>query len=508
MKIYTKSQISEIEYQSSQFGVSTTELMENAGKAAFDAVCRYAGTDLSSVVILCGAGNNGGDGLVIARLFALMGVNVTVVLVFGNVKTSDSKIMLEKLPDVNVINYITNSSEVFDAINIADVVVDAIFGTGFHGEIDDNVALLTTFVSKYREKTVSLDLPSGVECDSGKAAKASVKAALTIAFIAKKPCHIFYPSSEYCGKVEVVDIGIPSDAYLPCNTFIVSGDEVKETIGKPRPNVCHKYDFGRALLICGSYGMAGAAKLATSAAIKCGAGLVTVCLPKLVYIPVASGISEAVFYPCEESSEGKLSISENEKIQNIVQKSSAVLVGCGMGCNDDTKAIVNDVVINSKCPVVIDADGINCIALNINIIRAKQSPMVITPHMGEMSRLCGLSANEIENNILTIGRKFSVDNNVVLVLKGPRTVIFAPNGNAYINTTGNSGMATAGCGDMLAGMIVSLLAQGVEPLSAAIAAVYIHGKSGDKAKELHSKRAMTPTDMINCLDGIFCEYEK
>ncbi len=507
MKIFTKSQISEIEARSEQYGVSTLTLMENAGKAGYEAVCRFFGNDIKNVTVVCGSGNNGGDGLVSARYFAESGINTTVILAYGNVKTDSAKIMLEKLSGATVIDYTADKLSTFNAIDTADVVVDALFGTGFKGEIDVGICELTEFMAKNQNKTVAYDLPSGVWCDSGKVSKNCVKAALTVAFISAKPCHIFYPSAEYCGNIEIVDIGVPNSAFLPQTVYAVNAMCAIEACGTQRPKICNKYDFGKALLVCGSYGMAGAANLAASAAIKCGTGLVSVCLPKSIYPIIASNLSEAVFNPMSENEKGRLSGENTDAIIGLTKKSNAVLIGCGMGCDDDTAEILKGIVCDAECPVVIDADGINCLAKHIDILKHKKADVLLTPHMGEMSRLCGISADEIQNDILSVGSDFAQNNGVYLVLKGARTVTFTPDGKAYVNTSGNSGMATAGSGDMLAGMLVSLLAQGIKVQLAAISAVYLHGESGDAAVRLHSQRAMTPTDMINCLDGIFLKYE-
>ncbi len=507
MRVYNKAQITEIEANCEKNGTTTLELMEAVGKAAFEETCRFFGENIKSVAVVCGNGNNGGDGLVAARYFAEKGVNVTVILACGEVKTANSKAVFKKLSGTEIINYETDKAISCDKIKNADVIIDTVYGIGFHGEIPTDITELTLLMAENSSKTIAFDVPSGVECDNGMVSDNCVRAAATLAFIACKPCHFLYPSAEYCGKIIEVEIEIAEKGYAEETVFLVNDDMIKSVTGNKRPKDCHKYDFGKALLICGSYGMAGAAKLAASSAIKCGAGLVSVCLPKSIYSIVASNINEAVFNPLEETENGRISAINADKISELSTNASATLIGCGMGCDDGTAELVKAVINSSEKPVVIDADGINCISRHIDIIKGNKAPLIITPHMGEMSRLCGLSADEIRKDIMNVGQSFAKKHGIILVLKGARTVTFTPDGYSFINLSGNSGMATAGSGDMLAGMIVSLLAQGVEPNLAAYTAVYLHGKSGDLAVKRYSERAMTPSDMINLLGDIFLEYE-
>lgn len=505
--LFTREQISIIEDNSEKCGVSRFQLMENAGKAAFETVMRLYGGCIGSAVVICGSGNNGGDGLVTARLFSERGIDTTVILACGKMKTDIAKAMFARLKNVKVIDYSAEKVNAVAAVFSADIIIDAIFGTGFHGEVKGGAAEIISAISDLKDRVVSLDLPSGAECDSGAVSNICVSAKLTVAFIAKKPCHILYPAADYCGEVETVDISVPNDAYIKENIHIINESDIKPVFAKNRPNVCNKYDFGRALLICGSYGMAGAAKIAACAAVKCGTGLVSVCLPKSIYGIVSANLSEAVFRPLDENDNGRLSAKSCSEIIKLVEKASAVLIGCGMGCDNDTKSVVSAVISSANCPIIIDADGINCVASNINILREAKSPVILTPHMGEMSRLCGISVKQIESDILNIGSTFSRNNNVILVMKGPRTMVFTPDGVVYVNTEADSGMATAGTGDMLAGMIVSFLAQGIDPVKSVCSAVYLHGKSGVMAASLHSRRAMTPTNMTECLESLFLQYE-
>ena len=503
--IYSRNEIICIEDNSEKFGVDKFTLMKNAGRAAFECISRRF-CNVSTVVVVCGSGNNGGDGLVVAAHLIEAGVKVKVYLI-SLPKTDAAKLMYNNLCDIdsNVIS--TDFNDFENDLSRADIVVDAIFGTGFKGNVDEQIAEIINAINSSKAKVISLDLPSGVECDSGIIGNTCINADLTISFIAMKLCHILYPAAEYCGEVECVDIGVPMKAYIPETLHIIDEKDVKTHFSHKRPIVCNKYDFGRVTLVCGSYGMAGAAKIAASSAVKCGAGLVKVCLPKSIYEIVSANLSEPVFYPLKENVSGRISADNVETLSQIVNKSDAILVGCGMGCDDDTKSVVAQIINQADCDVILDADGINCISGNINIIKRAKAELILTPHLGEISRLTGLSVNEIQSNIIDIGRNFSHENNAILVLKGPRTLIFEPDGNVYINIVADSSMATAGSGDMLAGMIAAFCVEGLSAVDAARFAVFLHGRSGVMSAKLYSQRATTPTTMIKCLERLFLEYE-
>ncbi len=504
--IYTRKQICAVEDNSERLGVSRAELMENAGKAAFEALTSHY-SDLRSITVVCGKGNNGGDGLVVARYCVEQGIKTSVILTDGKFKSDNCTLMFNKLSGAEIINYQTEPDGAADAVMGCDLVVDAVFGTGFRGNVNEDIACIIRLINESSADVVSLDLPSGAECDNARVSDPCVKADMTVSFISKKPCHIFYPAAEYCGRVVTADIGVPTDSYVDETVFITDENDVKPFVSHKRPAVCNKYDFGRAMLVCGSYGMAGAAKIAAHAAVKCGAGLVSLCVPKSIYAPGAANLSEVVFHPLDENELGRISSKKIHQIIKFANKSDCVLVGCGLGCDSDTKQIVYSLIEEATCPIIIDADGINCIASNINIIKKAKVPVILTPHMGEMSRMVKMSCQEISENLLEVGKRFAEEYNAVLVLKGPRTVVFEPGSNAFVNTTACSAMATAGTGDMLAGMIASFCSQKIGAVDAARLAVFLHGKSGIAAAKIHSERATTPTDMIACLDDIFLCFE-
>ena len=264
-----------------------------------------------------------------------------------------------------------------------------------------------------------------------------------------------------------------------------------------RPDDANKGTLGSLLCICGSFGMAGAAIMAGKAALRCGLGLLKTALPKSIYPIAAGAIFESVFFPLEETADGKISKSNIDFLLCEAEKSSAVLIGCGLSVCDDTKTLVNSFIENCTKPLVLDADALNCVAVNPDILKKAKAPIIITPHPGEMARLVKSTPKAVNESRAEIATYFAKEYGVVTVLKGAGTIIASPDGRAMINRTGNSGMATGGSGDVLAGMTGSLLSQGAKPFDAAAAAVYLHGLAGDIAAEKLSKISMLPTDLIN-----------
>lgn len=280
-----------------------------------------------------------------------------------------------------------------------------------------------------------------------------------------------------------------------------------KAILKPRNPQSNKGDYGKLLCLCGSEGMAGAAIMSAKAALRCGVGIVNVALPSPIYPIVASQVAESIFTLLDYFLSGEIAPTSREALLKAFSAASACLIGCGLGNNRITSAIVCDLISNSKIPLIIDADGINILAGNINILKGIRIPIVLTPHPGEMARLLNTTVEDVQQNRFAYAKRFAQQYHVILVLKGAGTLIAEPNGTVRLNTTGNAGMAKAGSGDVLAGMIASFVAQGVEPALAAAGAVNLHGKAGDRCATELSKCAMLPTDLINMLPRLFLEME-
>lgn len=497
----SKSQIKKLENDYTEMsGVSFSELMERAGSACVDEFCGRYSAYGNKILIICGVGNNGGDGFVIARRLRDKGYAVTVACL-GEPKTEIAADNFIRLSDCDV-SIICDTDKIIDATACSDYIFDCIFGFGFHGNVDENTAEFIRAINNSPAIKISVDIPSGAECDTARVADECVSADLTLTFTSLKPALISYPAKSYSGEVRVLDIGI--DGKLLCNIepqyICGSEDNIDMSFAKKRNNpTVNKGNFGKALIIAGCYGMCGAAVMATKSAVRSGAGIVTLATVKSNYNAVAASVNECLVIPLDENKCGTVAASNALNIVKQTEKFGAVLFGCGISDNPDRQKILA-AVLSGKCNnIVIDADGINALAENINILDGTNKNIVITPHPGEFARLLKTNIPTVQNDRISLAADFAVKHGVTVVLKGAATVVASPDGRVFINTTGNSGMAKGGSGDILAGITVALLAQGMNPFDAASTAVYIHGLAGDTAAEIFGMTAMTPTDTIDCI---------
>lgn len=287
----------------------------------------------------------------------------------------------------------------------------------------------------------------------------------------------------------------------------ISIDTVKNIIPKRDPKA-NKGDFGKLFCICGSVGMSGAAVMSAKAALRCGVGIANIAVPKSIYGIIAGSLYEPIFTVLDETPLGTFSYSSIKTILDCIENSTGCLIGCGIKVNDDTTKIVEEVIKNSGKPIIIDADGINIISKNIDILKQAKSHLILTPHPGEMSRLLNATVDDVQTNRIEYAKRFAVNNKLTLILKGADTVVASKDGKVYINKTGNPGMAKGGSGDILAGMIASFVAQGISPLDAAVCAVYLHACAGDDCASKLSQTAMLPTDIINELPELFLKIQR
>ncbi len=508
MNVLFNDSVREIENRAIKEGFSGLRMMENAGAAACGVITEKFELREKSVVIVAGNGNNGGDGFVVARKLYEAGVSVCVVLASGMPKTESAKETLSKLSAYPVRVYGANDPEVAVKIHSADYLIDAIFGIGFHGMVDDGVSALIEKFNRSKALKISLDLPSGCECDTGNVSNACINADITITFIAVKPCHVLYPASDYCGKLVKVSIGISKSIMdsVTSNITIIENSYVESALPKRTKNF-HKGMGGTALQLCGSYGMAGAAMLSAKAALRSGAGLVKALLPESVYPMVATYLPEAVYLPCKDTDDGSVGLNSLDKIIKSIATADSILIGCGLSQSKSSKELLYTLLPNIKIPTVLDADGINIASKNIDILLKSEAPMILTPHPAEMARLMRASVEDIQRNRFKAAHAFSTRFSKIVVLKGANTIVALPNGEMYVCMAGNPGMAVGGSGDVLAGIINSLLAQGMSPENAAICSVQIHAAAGDMVASQKSMRAMLPTDIIEALPSLFKEYE-
>lgn len=506
--LVTPKQMKMLEEESDKAGVSYEMLMENAGTAlAFILRSMLQSIDEnftakrpSEVIFLCGNGNNAGDCFVAARYLKEMNISSKIFLLCGEPKTELAKLNFEKIIDIPVIRDERKMAEILE-YSLIDIKVDGIFGTGFHGQLPENVKEI---LSLCKGTNFAVDVPSGGNCKTGAVSEGVLKADITVTFGGRKFGMSQYPLKEYCGDIKVADIQIPESVYEMIDYPVTEIDDsfVKCLIPKRKVD-SNKGDFGRLLNVCGSVNMPGAAMMAACAAARTGVGLLTVCTPKEYVAHFASKLPEALFLPLNTTESGTYIADSYEKIMKAAQKATTVLIGCGLGVSDDSRELVKKLIININCPIILDADGINCITDCIDIIRQTKSDIILTPHPLEMARLCGVTATEIQSDRLKYSKKFAKEYDCVVVLKGAGTIVAYPQG-AFVCTTGNSGMSKGGSGDILSGIIASLKAQGI----ASAVGVYIHGKAGDIAAEKHSMQSMLPTDIIDELGGIFKDYEK
>ena len=507
MRVLTSSQMKEAEKRSDALGVTYLRLMENAGSAAYRLVREHL-EEGEGCAVICGKGNNGGDGFVVARKLRQDGYAVVVILAQGAPVTQEAEYMYRDVEELGIpvlYPFGGDAEKAAEAISCAGVVVDALYGTGFRGSLRAEQRGLVEQMNRSPATVISLDIPSGVTADTGSVEGLCTLADYTISFASYKPAHFIYPGATYCGQVLAVDIGLPEEAYagIAVRTHVVDKAWVKESLPVRRED-SHKGDYGRLCAICGSRGMTGAATMAALGALRTGVGLCYLTIPDSILTPLSIKLTEAVLKPLPSTETGCISQLGVQQLLGELGRYSCVLLGCGIGITNETRALTRQVLENTTVPLVLDADGLNILSEGIDYIDKVKSQAVLTPHAGEMARLIGKPREYVENNRQQVAREFAVAHDCVVVLKGAHTLVAMPDGNVVINTTGNPGMAKGGSGDLLAGMIASFIAQGLPVPTAAVVGVYLHGLAGDIcAKEL-SQQAMLPSDMAAALPKVFC----
>ncbi len=510
MYILTSKQMFEAETQAvNRLSITFTELMERAGCASTDIIIKTNSAGKNATVI-CGKGKNGGDGFVIARKLSESGYCVNVVLAHGAPKAQDSVEMLSRIntEEIGVYEY-NDLDSIAPLIDGANIVVDCIFGTGFSGKLDEKTAALASHINLSGAKIYSVDVPSGACCDLPAVNGECIKPDITIAISAYKYIHVIKPHNEICGKTVVADIGITAEDYLAAKVgvFTLDAEEIRAKLPE-RKAVSNKGSYGHALSVCSSKTMQGASVLAAKGALRMGTGLLTVAIPDAAYCAIAPKLTEPLMLPLPCDERGFMSADASPVVIEAEKRATAALIGCGIGLTDGTKDVVYSFIKAATKPLVIDADGINAVACNIDILKAAGAQIVMTPHPGEMSRLCGKKIAEILASPIETALDFAAEYGVTLVLKTANTVVCSPDGRVYINKTGNNGLAKGGSGDLLAGMLLSLLAQGISPFDSAICAVYLHGLAADEYAKSHSTRSFLPSDLADYLPCLLSDFEK
>jgi NAD(P)H-hydrate epimerase len=489
MKIVTAEQMAALDRRTiEELGVAGVVLMEVAGRAVVEAMeSRFCGVGGRSVLVLCGKGNNGGDGFVVARHLLSRGADVVSCLL-GRV--ADLRVdalinarILERLG--GVIEELPGEGDLArldERLARAEVIVDALFGTGLRRPAGGRLAGAIERMNRAGKPVVAVDIPSGLFADSGVIPGPAIRAELTVTFGLPKLVHYTYPAAACCGEVVVADIGIPARFVEEAGIgteLLTAGCLAR--LRAPRAADAHKGRFGHLLIVAGSPGKTGAAALAGEAAVRLGAGLVTVAVPRSLNAVLEVKLTEAMSLPLPETARGGLAEEAYEAIVEFLQRASALALGPGLGGDPETVALVRRLVAERTRPTVVDADGLNALAGDLGPLRgpADAPPLVLTPHPGEMSRLTGKPTATIQADRLACARELATAHGVHVVLKGAGTIVAEPDGRVFLNPTGNASLASGGTGDVLTGMIGALLAQGFPPGEAACAAVYLHGAAAD-----------------------------
>ncbi len=508
MKIVGVDQMRGLEEASASEGVSTDTLMENAGLAAADVARQVMGGAAGRrVLVLVGPGNNGGDGLVVARHLQHWGARVTVFLASQR-RAEDPKLSSAREAGV-VASADDDLSGLDEELSRSQLVVDAVLGTGRARPLDGVIREVLLKLRTARERSpamavMALDLPSGVNADTGEADPASPAADVTVAFGYPKTGHFGFPAAELAGRLEVVDIGIPSHLARDIVLELLTSGWVRDRL-PARPPDSHKGSFGHALVIAGSRSYAGAAYLAAQGAARTGPGLVTLASPEGIYPIAASKLTEVIHLPLPEDAGGRFHPDGAELVRERLDQYSSLMVGCGFGRSEGLVDFLRRLLFTEPqpdLPVVVDADGLNALARIDGWWRHARFPLVLTPHPGEMSTLTGLTTEDIQSTRTESATEWSARWGTVVALKGAFTAVAEPHGMCLVSPFANPGLASGGTGDVLTGIIGSLMAQGVSPEDAACCGVYLHGAAGEAVREELGDAGTLAGDLIPVLPRI------
>jgi ADP-dependent NAD(P)H-hydrate dehydratase / NAD(P)H-hydrate epimerase len=511
MKIVTAQEMRAIDRATSErFGVPSLTLMENAGAVVAEHVLvHYSGA--RRVVIFCGKGNNGGDGFVAARRLHQKGKTVQVILLAnpGELR-GDAATMFSKLPTAAIA---VNSREELTSDRVrlalpADLYLDAILGTGFRPPVSELYADAIAIMNAGSAPVIAVDIPSGADADAMGAQTGTIaRADSIVTFTAARPAHVF--SFLTAGSTYVAGIGSPEEAMVSSLHLNVITALDFASLVQPRPAESNKGSYGHVLVVGGALGKAGSVAMAGMSALRAGAGLSTVATPKSALTTVAGFHPELMTEPLTETEAGTISATAGEQIQSLIQGKSVLAIGPGISRHPETAELVRLAVASCQIPIVLDADGLNAFEGRTDELNGKGRVLVITPHPGEMARLAAITTTEVQKDRLGIARKFAHDHDLIVVLKGHRTLVVQPDGEAWVNTTGNPGMSTGGTGDILTGIVAGMIAQNPnDSVLAVLAAVHLHGLTGDLMLESVGEHSMVATDLLRGLPEAFWSVQR
>lgn len=510
MKLVTSSQMQKLDQAAiKNHGIPSLSLMESAGAAVADSAMEYAKKKKGAVVIICGRGNNGGDGLVAARYLIESGANVEIYLTCKSSELSaDAKANWERLAPLSTHIYeISSADEIklhHPIVAGASVIIDAVFGTGLTRNVTGWLVELIEYVNLLRRHVIAVDIPSGLSANTGKPLGACIKANQTVTFGLPKLGLIIDGAETWAGKISVVDIGIPLEEVDSIKTpyRLTDKTELKGII-EERKLQSHKGSFGHVAIIAGAGGRLGAGYLTSMAALRTGAGLVTYYLPESAFEKFDARYPEIMCEPVPDKGRGHFHPDGIKELIEKLKDKTVLALGPAIGTHAETVEFQKMLLASVSIPIVIDADGLN--NLEPAQLRRLTYPPVITPHPKEFGRLVRLSTEKVQENRLSLALKFAREYKSYLLLKGHNSIVANPDGTAYINPTGNPAMATAGAGDVLTGAVAGLIAQNVEPYMAAVAGAYIHGFAGDLAAEEIGERGVIASDIIKRIPRVLEE---
>ncbi len=487
-------------------GIPGVVLMENAGRGASRAFLEhFLPQQGAKVAIICGRGNNGGDGYVVARYLYGAGLNPVVVVLSQLEKVQGDALVNLKIiqamgVEIHQVPGLEQWKEASKIIDGAHYLVDAILGTGLNSPVKDFYAQVIEQINTSGKPVMAIDIPSGVNADTGAIMGAAVRADLTATFAYPKLGHFIFPGASLSGRVVRIDISIPPEVntQVPPNVHLTEPDDIMEALRPPRPDI-HKGHRGHLLILAGSPGKTGAACLSALGALRAGAGLVTVGIPKSLNPILEEKLTEAMTVPLPETAEGSLSKAVADMLPQLLEGKTAIALGPGLGTNPETVELVRHIVSSSPIPIVLDADGVNALAGHTGLIKQSKAPVVLTPHPGEMARLLETTSAQVQADRVGVVTSFVDSHPCCLVLKGARTLVASKGGGLWVNPTGNPALASGGSGDVLTGLVGGFLARGLGAELSALSGVYLHGLAADFLAEEAGQTGIMAGELIQVI---------
>ena len=511
MKVATAEQMQELDRKAIEaYRIPGIVLMENAGRGATEVISNtFPDLQKMKIAIVAGKGNNGGDGFVIARYLLNRRISVKVYLLAdpkglrGDAETN-FQIFQRMKGEVISVPSSKDYQKVKKELEKFDLLIDAIFGTGLDAEVRGYYREVIDHLNTLQKPIVAIDIPSGLDANTGKPFGTAVRASLTITFGLPKIGQVISPGLDYVGKLKLVDIGLPKKLVEEerIQTYLLENDEIRGWLSTPRRPDTHKGDYGHLLVIAGSVGKTGAAAMACEAALRIGAGLVTLAIPKSLNAIMEVKLTEVMTEPLPETPKQTLSLRAFSSILRLCEDKKAVIIGPGIGTFKETQSLILKLIKTLNLPIILDADGLTALATQPKTLPTTNRSLILTPHPGEMAKLIQSTPKDVQEDRISISRNFAQSHHVHLVLKGHRSLIATPKGEVFINPTGNPGMASGGTGDVLTGMIGGLICQGFDILQSLQVAVYLHGLAGDEMAQELGEKSLIARDIIEKIPAL------